>query len=66
MTTTYIIKDSSGNVVSTASEQAQWDDMWDNGHCALDIPALPTVAGKYQVLIYFNEELLHTENFTME
>ncbi len=66
VTTTYIIKDSNGKVVSTASEQAVWDDMWDNGHCALDIPSLPSVAGEYQVSIYFNEQLLHTENFTME
>lgn len=65
VTTTYIFKDTSGNVVSSASEQAEWDDMWDNGHCALALPDLPGTAGSYTVDIYFNEQFLYTANFTV-
>ena len=66
ITTTYIIKDATGNIVSNESEQAVWNDMWDNGHCALDIPSLPSAAGEYTVYVYFNEQLLHSSDFTME
>ncbi len=64
--TTYVIKDSAGKVISSASVQDIWDEMWDNGHCALDVPSLPSASGEYTVYIYFNEQLLHTENFTMK
>ncbi len=66
VTTTCIIKDSAGNVVSIGSETEVWDEMWDNGHCGFDLPDLPTVAGEYTVYVYFDAHLLLSDNFTME
>ena len=66
VTTTFVIKDSKGKLVSMDATEAVWDDMWDNGYCELDIPALPNKAGEYTVDVYFNNQLAHSNAFTVK
>lgn len=35
-----------------------WDDMWEDGCCALSIPYLPDEAGAYTLSVYFNGSLI--------
>ncbi len=66
VTTTFVIKDQAGAIVSIDATEAVWDDMWDNGYCELDIPALPSTAGEYTVDVYFNNQLAHSNGFTVK
>lgn len=66
----YVIRDSEGNVISelVVKESRIWYDMWwnDNYHyCELDIPAIPTEAGDYNLSLYFNGMAVTSVDFTI-
>ncbi len=68
--TLFVIRDTSGNVVSiTQGASRDWSDMWSryNGQYAaeLDMPAMPQAAGSYTVDIYFAGAHVTTQNFTV-
>lgn len=66
ITTLFVIRDESGNIVSTATSTKTWTKMWYQRYCELDIPALPSSAGNYSISIFFNGALAHTQSFTMK
>ncbi len=63
--TLYLIRDASGNVVSSNTTAQTWTSMWYKGHGKLTIPAMPTVPGSYTVEILFNGQHVTTESFTV-
>lgn len=65
VTITYIIRKESGEPVSLNSVDSTWDKMWNKKFCELDIPQMPETAGKYTVEIYFNDQRVTTEAFSV-
>ena len=65
ITTLFVIRDESGNIVSIATTSEKWKKMWSNKYCELDIPSLPQVAGKYTMRIYFNGGFVHEQSFNI-
>ena len=66
ITTLFVIRDESGNIVSTATSTKTWTKMWYQRYCELDVPQLPETAGEYSISVFFNGALAHTQNFTMK
>lgn len=62
----FIIRDASGNLISVSEMQLQWDALWNEGSCTLDVPALPPESGEYTVSIYFNGKLIEHLTFSVE
>ena len=52
--TTFYVRDNSGKIVSIATTEKSWTDMWYKYYCELDIPSLPEVVGAYTMGILFN------------
>lgn len=65
ITILYVIRDSSGNVISNTTTSDIWVNMWYSYRGELDIPSLPDKAGTYTIEIYFNGYSVHSQAFTM-
>ena len=65
ITTMYVIHKEDGTLVSSNITQQTWTNMWYKRYCELDIPAMPTDAGKYTVAIYFNGAFVHSQSFNI-
>lgn len=63
--TLFVIRNSEGTPVSTASRTRVWNDMWDNGYCTEQVNNLPSEAGKYTLSIYIANGLLAELAFTV-
>ena len=63
---TYVIRDSENNVVNFSTKETKWSNMWSNNYGEFDLPALPKVAGKYTVTVYFNNAIAGQEDFRMK
>lgn len=63
----FIIRDAEGNVRTDlmSRETVDWRSIWNNGYAYLDIPAMPTEAGKYTVDLYFGGAYVVTKNITV-
>ena len=64
--TLFVIRDSEGKLVSTASRTRTWDEMWDNGYCTEQVNNLPAAAGSYTLTIYVANGKLAELPFTIE
>ena len=64
--TLFVIRDSEGKLVSTASRTRTWDEMWDNGYCTEQVNNLPAAAGSYTLSVYIANGLLSELPFTIE
>lgn len=64
--TIFVIRDSEGKLVSTASRSRAWDDMWDNGYCTETVSNLPAVKGDYTLTIYIANGKLAELPFTIK
>ena len=64
--TLFVIRDSEGKLVSTASRTRTWDEMWDNGYCTEQVNNLPAAAGSYTLTIYIANGKLAELPFTVE
>ncbi len=70
ITILYVIRDSDGNVLTDliGREIQDWRDMWRNTdyhYCELDIPAVPTEPGEYNLCLYFNGYAITSVDFTI-
>jgi hypothetical protein len=65
ITTLFVIRDEAGKIVSSATKTATWKSMWSKSYCELDIPQLPSAAGKYTIEVFFNGMLANKGNFTV-
>lgn len=64
----YVIRNEFGKVVGQLvnTETLVWSSMWSNDrHAHLDIPALPTTAGKYTIELYFDGALVTAKDVTI-
>lgn len=61
--TLFVIRDSSGKIVSTPSVSSSWTDMWYRNYCELDIPGIPQTPGNYTISVYFNGYLVNENPF---
>ncbi len=61
----FVVYDSENQIISIDSELLDWNHMWIDRHCHLNIPKLPNAVGKYTIAIYFNGELAASLPFTM-
>ncbi len=64
--TLFVVRDSSGALVSANTQSRTWDQMWENGNCELNIPAMPTVPGTYTMDLYFNGATVGHVAFNIE
>ncbi len=61
----YVIRDSSGAVVSVTNPVRLWADMLEGGFGLINLPAVPSTAGEYTVDIFFNSMFVATVPFTV-
>ncbi len=71
ITTLFVIRDSAGNIVSITTGRARtWPYMWTDYQkqyaTELDMPTMPQTAGEYTVDIYFNNQHVTTQAFTIQ
>lgn len=60
-----VVRDSSGKVITTTSVTKTWTEMWDDNYFELDIENMPESAGNYEVSLYFDGQLVHTNDFKL-
>lgn len=66
----YVIKDAHGNVLPNLAsrDKMTWKALWSDGDThngELDVPAIPTSAGNYQLEFYFNGAKVSTMDFSI-
>jgi len=61
----YVVHDSEDQIISIDSEFLNWNSMWIDKHCHLNVPTLPNAVGNYRVTIYFNGQLVAAIPFTI-
>ena len=55
-----------GTLVAANSTANEWYKMWPYGNsCQLEIPSMPTNAGEYTLHLFFNNQLVTTQHFTI-
>ena len=62
----YVIRNQEGHAIIYDIHNVTWTDMWSNYNCKLEIPTMPTTAGKYTIEVYFNAGLVHQQEFTIQ
>jgi len=65
ITNLYVVRDSSGAVISITNPVRVWADMLEGGFGIINLPAVPSVAGSYTVDIYFNGAYVASVPFTV-
>ncbi len=63
--TLFVIRDKDGKLIKSAVVEDAWVNMWYRNYCELDIPVMPTEAGKYTMEVYFNNGLAAEQAFTI-
>lgn len=61
-----VIRDAFGNLIAVTNLCLQWDILWIDGSCALDLPSLPTECGEYTVSVYFGGKRMGQWTFSVE
>ena len=68
-TVMFVFRDSEGNPLTnlTGIVNTSWNTLWGNRsrYCSLNLPAIPSLAGKYTVEVYFDNQLLITKTLTV-
>ncbi len=62
----FVIRDSDEQLISIDSASLNWNSMWIDRHCHLNIPKLPDAVGNYTVTVYFNGSAVADEDFTVK
>lgn len=63
ITSTFVIYNESGEVISIDSSSASWSNMWYKNYCDLNIPSIPQESGDYTIEVYFNGQLAAMKTF---
>lgn len=65
----YVIRNEDGAPVLFGSELRSWENLWYkhwyHDTCELNIPVMPTEVGTYTMDVYFNNGLVHSQEFTI-
>ena len=62
----FVIRNEDRDIICTSSTGASWTYLWDDGHCELDVPTIPTESGRYSIDIYFNGMAVARDFFSIE
>lgn len=65
ITALYVICDQEGAPISYSNEQFTWNGLWANSYGKLNLHQLPEAAGEYSVMVYFNGDLVTSQQFTI-
>ena len=65
ITALYVICDQEGTAISYSSEQFTWNSLWANSYGKLNLHQLPDAAGEYSIMVYFNGDLVSSQQFTI-
>ena len=65
ITALYVICDQEGALVSYSYEQFTWNGLWVDSYGKLNLHSLPEAAGEYTVMVYFNGDLVNSQQFTI-
>ncbi len=65
ITTLLVVRDMDGNLVCSSSVDSSWVYMWDDNYCALDVLAIPSIPGDYNLNVYFNNMAVSQLQFTI-
>lgn len=62
----FVIYDSDGKIITASVTQEKWYKMWPNGdYCELTIPKMPQAVGEYTLHLFFNGQLVTTQDFSI-
>lgn len=61
----FAVYDKDDNLVACGYTTGRWNNMWNNGNCALDIPYMPETAGEYTLKLFFDGQFVTEQNFTI-
>jgi len=62
----FVIYDSDGKIIMASTTQEEWYKMWPNGdYCELTIPKMPQTVGEYTLHLFFNGQLVTTQDFSI-
>ena len=62
---TYVIKDTSGAVLSVNNTTQSWTSLWFQYYGEFTVPVLPQESGRYSIEVYFNGASVHQQEFTI-
>ena len=65
LTALYVVYDKEGVPLCESKESFTWKTLWDYFYGELNISQLPSQAGEYTVVVYFNGDIAHQQNFTI-
>jgi serine/threonine protein kinase len=65
VTTTYVIRDSSGNPYQVYNSERTWSGTWTTARHTADLPNPIDVPGMYTLEVYFNGQFLASADFTV-
>lgn len=60
---TYTIHNENGELVCFSHETQTWRSMWYENYCELDVSAMPTDLGTYDLTLFFNGQTVGTQKF---
>ena len=60
---TYAIYDENEQLVNYSHSSQEWDSMWENSYCELNVPSVPADAGTYNMVVYFNGTVAGAQKF---
>jgi hypothetical protein len=61
-----IIRDASGNIVQSYNSEHTWPGIWTTIQSTADLPDPITVPGTYTLEIYFNDQFIASQEFTVQ
>lgn len=61
----FVVYDSDDQIISIDSEFLNWNSMWIDKHCHLNVPTLPNAVGNYHIALYFNGLFVASIPFTI-
>ncbi len=60
-----VITDEDGGLTGISTDVLNWNSMWEQNYCTLNMTSTPKDAGTYQAAIYFNNMLLDNFKFAV-
>ena len=63
---TFAVYDEDNTLVGFSHMNQSWNSMWYQNYCELDLHSIPTEAGTYEVVVYFNGALAVSQKFEIK
>ena len=60
---TFAVYDEGNNLISFSHSQQNWQSMWYQNYCELDVSGVPSEIGTYNLVIYFNGTIAGSQKF---